>query len=164
EVVAFEPYPFPYGLAKKNLETNEISNVLLLNAGIGGRDGLLTVSPDERKTDGLLLKPSSEGVKVPIYSLDHVIEEYGPFDVMKMDCEGCEYDAIFNSKRIAEISEMQIEFHYGYKRLERALVQAGYTVNHGKPVRSGSPDEKLRAEAERNDDYTWGFIHAYMRR
>jgi len=47
--------------------------------------------------------------------LDRVLEEYGPFDVLKMDCEGCEYDAILNSRRIGELRQIQMEYYYGVR-------------------------------------------------
>ena len=128
EVVAFEPYPFPFSYAKRNLEENSVSNVVLVNAAVGGSDGAITLTTGETNT-GTTLKPSPDGVQVPIYSLDTVIERYGPFDVMKMDCEGCEYDAILNSRRIGEIEQMQIEYHgKGPESLVERLKNLGFSV------------------------------------
>jgi FkbM family methyltransferase len=45
-------------------------------------------------------------VNIPVYSLDDLIDKYGPFEVLKMDCEGCEYDAVLNSNRITEFEEI----------------------------------------------------------
>jgi len=64
-----------------------------------------------------------------------VLEEYGPFDVMKMDCEGCEYDAVLNSKRIGELRQIQMEYHYGPERLVEALRKAGFEVEATRPKR-----------------------------
>ena len=52
---------------------------------------------------------------------------------MKMDCEGCEYDAITNSKRVGEIKQIQIEHHCGPVRLLKALKNAGFEVKATKP-------------------------------
>jgi len=65
---------------------------------------------------------------VPIYSLDRVLEEYGPFDVMKMDCEGCEYDAISESKYINQIRQILIEYHNGRRFLPGLLKENGFNV------------------------------------
>ena len=136
EVVAFEPYPFPYQFALRNVEANGLKNVRVINAGISGNDGTVRVTRGGT-TIGDDLEPSDEpdAVEVPIYSLDRVLEEYGPFDVMKMDCEGCEYDAVLNSRKIGEPRQIQMEYHYGPERLMEALRKAGFEVEATRPKR-----------------------------
>jgi len=97
--------------------------------GISGSDGTVRVTRGENASDGYL-EPSDEPdvVEVPIYSLDRVLEEYGPFDVMKMGCEGCEYNAILSSKRTGELRQIQMEYHYGPERLVEALRNTGFEV------------------------------------
>jgi len=157
EVVAFEPYPFSYQFALRNMEANGLGNVRVINAGISGRDGTVRVTRGEN-TSGGVLKPSNEpdAVEVPIYSLDRVLEKYGPFDVMKMDCEGCEYDAILNSKRIGELRQIQIEYHYGPRRLVEALRDAGFEVEATRPQRFYNP----RAM---DPNMLGGYIYAWKR-
>ena len=46
-MVAFEPYPFYYGLAVKNVEANGLSNVKVINAGISGSDSTVRVTRGE---------------------------------------------------------------------------------------------------------------------
>jgi len=136
EVVAFEPYPFPYSFALKNVEANGLKNVKVVNAGVSGRDGMVKVTKGEtRGADDLQPSDEPDAVEVSVYSLDRVLEEYGPFDVMKMDCEGCEYDAILNSKRIGELKQIQIEYHYGPEKLVEALRNAGFEVKATRPWR-----------------------------
>ena len=157
EVVAFEPYPFPYGFALRNFEANGLRNVRVINAGISGRDGAIRVTKGE--TCGADdLKPSDEpnAVLVPIYSLERVLEEYGPFDVMKMDCEGCEYDAILNSKRIGELKQIQMEYHYGPERLVEVLRNAGFEVEATRPQRFYNP-------RTRDPNMLLGYIYARKR-
>jgi len=154
-VVAFEPYPFPYSYALKNLEANGLKNVKVINAGVSGHDGAVKVTKGETTT-GTDLKPSDEpdAVEVPIYSLDRVLERYGPFDAMKMDCEGCEYDAIASSKGIGEIKQIQIEYHYGPERLLEALKNAGFEVRATKPRKSHNPNAS-------DPDMSVGYLYAW---
>jgi len=157
EVVAFEPYPFPYQFALRNVEANGLRNVRVINAGIAGSDGAVRVTRGEMGgADDL--KPSDEpnAILVPIYSLDRVLEEYGPFDVMKMDCEGCEYDAVLNSRKIGELRQIQMEYHYGPERLVEALRNAGFEVEATRPKRSHNP----RA---RDPNMLLGYIYARKR-
>jgi len=140
QVVAFEPYPFPYSYALKNVEANGLKNVKVVNAGVSGHDGTVKVTRGETTTlDDLKASDEPDAVEVPIYSLDRVLEEYGPFDVMKTDCEGCEYDAIASSKGIGEIKQIQIAYHYGPERLLEALKSAGFEVKATKPTKSHNP-------------------------
>jgi len=157
EVVAFEPYPFPYGYALKSVEANGLKNVRVINAGVSGNDGTVRVTGGET-TIGDDLKPSDEpdAVEVPIYSLDRVLEEYGPFDVLKMDCEGCEYDAILNSKRIGELRQIQMEYHYGPGRLVEALRNAGFEVEATRP-------QRLYNSRARDPNMLLGHIYAWKR-
>ena len=157
EVVAFEPYPFPYQFALRNVEANGLRNVRVINAGISGSDSAVRVTGGET-TSSDDLKPSDEpdAVEVPIYSLDRVLEEYGPFDVLKMDCEGCEYDAILNSRKIGELRQIQMEYHYGPEKLVEALRKAGFEVEATRPQRYYNP----RA---RDPNTLLGYIYARKR-
>jgi len=44
EVVAFEPYPFPYSYALKNVEANGLKKVKVINAEVSGHDGTVKVT------------------------------------------------------------------------------------------------------------------------
>jgi FkbM family methyltransferase len=155
DVVAFEPYPFPYGLAVKNVEVNGLKNVKVVNGAVGGKDGSIRVMTGET-TSGDDLKPSQEGVEVPVYSLDRVLEEYGPFDAVKMDCEGCEYEALANSRRIGEVSQVMLEYHYGPEKVVEALRRAGFQVKADRPRRIYNP----RAS---DPNVLYGYAYAWRR-
>ena len=45
--MAFEPYPFPYNFALKNVEANSLKNVKVINAGVYGHDGAVKVTKGE---------------------------------------------------------------------------------------------------------------------
>ena len=129
-VVAVEPSPWAYSVARENVEVNRLGDVItLLNCAVAREDGRVLMLPATET--GLTFKaeevPDGD-VPVPTCTLDTLIEKYGPFDVMKMDCEGCEYESILYSRRIGELREVLIEYHDGYEPIARKLLDAGFRV------------------------------------
>ncbi|MFP3138030.1 MAG: hypothetical protein RXS42_07415 [Nitrososphaeria archaeon] len=61
-------------------------------------------------------------------ALDEAIENFGPFDVMRIDCQGCEYDAISESKHINQFRQILIEYHNGRSFLPVLLKENGFNV------------------------------------
>jgi hypothetical protein len=59
----------------------------------------------------------------------------GEPNILKMDCEGCEYESILSATRdtIRSFSYIQIEYHGGYKDLKYKLEENGFTVTVSKP-------------------------------
>ena len=71
----------------------------------------------------------------PTCALDLLIEEYGPFDVVKIDCEGCEHESIPYSMRIGEVKEVLIEFHAArYEQIVTRLKSEFRVVKFAKPL------------------------------
>ena len=150
-VVAVEPYPFVFRYAKKNIEANGLSNVELVNAGVGEEEGeiRLTTAPT---FSGTSLRESACGIDVPIYTLDTLVARYGPFDALKVDCEGCEY-SLLKSERLADFREIQIEYHYGYEPIAKRLCELGFRV------RVSPPRDAFNANAEK-PEMKVGYIFA----
>lgn len=151
-VVAVEPYPFAFEYLKKNIEANGLSKIEAVNAGVGGRDGVIRLSTKPTYS-GTSLKESAEGVSIPVYSLDTLVEKYGPFYALKMDCEGCEYEALSVSRRLGAFDEVQVEYHYGYEPLLERFKEFGFDVI------ATPPRQAFNANAE-NPNMKVGFIIA----
>jgi FkbM family methyltransferase len=136
-VIALEPYPKNYQIAKKNIELNNLnSKITLLQAGGGSRDQNIFINSDYA---GICkpLETSSSGEKAAILSLDTLTNKFNiNSGLLKMDCEGCEYDTILNSSipTLKKFSKIQIEYHYGYKDLCNKLKDCGFKVNVTKPI------------------------------
>jgi len=81
--------------------------------------------------------------------------------LLKMDCEGCEYDAILNSKRLGELKQIQMEYHYGPERLVEALRSAGFEVEATRPQRSYNP--RARDPNTLDPNTLVGYIYARKR-
>jgi FkbM family methyltransferase len=142
KVISLEPFPKNYEMAKRNIESNNLSDkITLLLAGCAANQGFVTISPFDKSWVGSSIKNSSQGFKVPTLTLEDILKKYSPQNgkltqnVLKMDCEGCEYESILSASRevIRSFSHIQIEYHYGYKDLKYKLEENGFIVSITKP-------------------------------
>jgi FkbM family methyltransferase len=139
-VIALEPFPSLYKKALINIKINGVEDrVSLINAGIGSFDG--EVYAELSDIYGYyLFKPSDKcDVKVRMYTLNSLIKEFGIKEdsILKVDCEGCEYETILNarSEDLTVFDQIIIEYHNGYIELKRILENAGFETII-KPIRS----------------------------
>jgi len=135
-VYAFEPYPYSYNIAMKNIELNHLEDkITLLNEGCG-RSGFVTIKEDYKNTGSTDLKNFKEGKKIRIESLDEIVKRFNlKHAALKVDCEGCEYDLILNAsdEALHAFDQIIIEYHYGYRNLVKRLRQAGFKVKYSLP-------------------------------
>jgi len=155
-VFAFEPYPYSYNIAKKNIKLNNLENkIILLNEGCG-KSGFVTIKEDYNNVGGTDLKNFKEGKKIKIESLDEIIKRFDlKHAALKVDCEGCEYDLILNAsdEALHAFDQIIMEYHYGYRNIVKRLRQAGYKVKYNLPEYSHN------IEAENSNMYI-GLIYA----
>jgi FkbM family methyltransferase len=93
-VYAFEPEPNNYGLLVKNVEINEISNVVCIRKAMSNKTGhaKLFLSATNRGDHRIYdLKDGRESVSIEVTSLDTFFEgQPRRIDVIKMDVQGAE--------------------------------------------------------------------------
>lgn len=152
-IIALEPFPFNYEIAKANIELNNLSkkiNVLL--AGCAGETCFTAVPYREdsnlnETADGTQVKVESKlskdselerFFKIKLFSLTDLLEEnlIQRNAILKMDCEGCEYEVILSSPidSLKRFSHILIEYHYGYRDLRKKLLSCGFRVSVTKPM------------------------------
>jgi len=138
KVIALEPYPHSYNMALKNIKKNNMEDkIILLNAGYG-KDGTIKIKPDFENTTGSDLKSFNDGIDIKVLSLKTILNDYNIDNaVLKMDCEGCEYNIINEDNNILKkFKRIQIEYHYGYEKLKDKLEDAGFNVTYSEPRKS----------------------------
>lgn len=127
KVIAIEPQPYSFDFAIRNVKENGLEKVIeLLNAGYG-KDRVVSIDENYK---GMDLRVSKEGKPLKLYTLENLVQKFNlGTAVLKMDCEGCEYNML-NEKNstLARFSQMKIEYHRGYKRLVGKLRDAGFNV------------------------------------
>ncbi len=136
KVIALEPYQNNFEIAKKNISINNFDkNIELLLAGCSGKSSFIRLDSD-KGTPQTRLRESKTGAQIPLHSLEYLVEHYDiESGILKMDCEGCEYDSILETpnKILKKFSHIQVEYHYGYKNLKVKLEQAGFSIETTKP-------------------------------
>lgn len=107
KVTAVEPEPGSFKL----LEING-KGATLINKAITNEKEIHLWVDSER---GELNKIASEGLLVKGITLDELITE--PIDLLKMDIEGAEYDAIYSCTKLSMIRQITMEYHNGMGKL-----------------------------------------------
>lgn len=139
-VIAFEPSA-DSGLAIQSLcAANGVGNVQLISEAVAAVDGdaYFTKGPNlaqGRLTDGL----ESGGLKVRTLSLDSFTRTYPPPQVVLMDIEGAESDALCGARHLLSLPTAPtwiIEVHNGDtdKRVRQILTESGYELTTLVPI------------------------------
>ena len=136
QVYAFEPYPYSYNIAKRNIKQSDLAEkITLLNEGCG-KKATIKIAKEFKNYGGSDLKDSTNGVKIKVTPFKDIISRYKLKNaVLKIDCEGCEYPLILgaNNKDLSAFNQIILEYHYGYKNIEKKLIGAGFEVKHSLP-------------------------------
>ena len=131
KVIAIEPLPKNFQLAKKNIQLNDLDNKIdLLLSGCSNKQGFLVID-EEKSGAGSDLKKSIHGTEISLITLSDIVSKYDISSaVLKLDCEGCEYDVIMTTDKsiLTKFTHIQIEYHYGYKNLKNKLENCGFKV------------------------------------
>ncbi len=140
---AYEPFPESYALLQENLHLNSIENVKAFPLAISGKNASLqlqlnTPEPVQHST-ALEKYPARNSIPVPSITLDQALAELGlPYcDYLKMDCEGAEYDILFNTSldTLKKIRHICLEHHdgvtpYSHTDLVSFFKLHGFQVKH----------------------------------
>lgn len=137
KIIAIEPFPANYELAKKNIELNNLQKIIDIDlAGCSNKSGFLTVD-NKKSGGGASLTSSITGTKIPLFSLENIVKQNNlDSAILKMDCEGCEYDSILKTDNeiMRKFSTIIIEYHYGYQNLVEKLESCGFQVEKTSPM------------------------------
>ena len=125
-VIGIEPDPQVYDFAYKNIELNGFSDRIELIRGAMS-------NIDANIKD--LNKPS-------LITLKGIFEKCTMIpSILKIDCEGCEYDVILSAScaTLLNFTHIQIEYHQGCENLKKKLEACGFRVKITEPSYFNSP-------------------------
>jgi FkbM family methyltransferase len=100
KVYAFEPDKTNFEILKKNVEVNNLKNVILVNAAVGSKAGKLKLHKSkENLGDHKLYGDDKETEEVKIIKLNDFLKDK-KIDLMKIDTQGWEPEVIDGAKKI----------------------------------------------------------------
>ena len=128
KIYAFEAHPVNYQSLLYNIKINSVHNIVPINKAVYSETGkILTISLDTTNTgaSSCFIQRDTKEFSVETISLDDIIKNYEitELKLLKIDCEGAEFDIIEGSKLIQdlEINTLGMEVH-------------GFMRNHGKDL------------------------------
>lgn len=108
-VVAVEANPHNARISQKNQEINQLKHLVIVPAAISDKPGELSFSDDWGDQ-----KVGSGVVKVPAITIDSLTEKYGAPDVVYVDVEGFECQALQGAQAtLKALPDLYIEVHAG---------------------------------------------------
>jgi len=115
KVVGVEPLPNVYARAIENVKLNHLEGkIFLINAALGSKSGKLKVpcnTSTYRSSIFSTLRTNGE-CEVPIVTLSEVMKQITEPYLLKMDCEGCEFDIILNDyEHVKMFEKLLMEYH-----------------------------------------------------
>lgn len=132
KVIGFEPVKHLYDLGMKNIHLNPKleKNIQFINKAVGGKKGKLKIGTTS--TQGYV--DENESYEVEVITIQNVLNNYNfPPDILKMDCEGCEFEIIHNED-LTMFKDIVFEHHSkiagkDYKPLIEKLKKDGFKID-----------------------------------
>jgi FkbM family methyltransferase len=121
-IIALEPHPKAYQELLDNIKLNDLEQkVIPLNAALSSTSSMINVSSEDVDRASIAKSPlkvftnprRTRTYNVKAITLSDVVKLYDVSNgVLKMDCEGCEYDVIMHDlEHVALFDELIFEYH-----------------------------------------------------
>jgi len=127
-IYSFEPVKKTYDVLVRNIELNNTSNIIPLNYGVYNENMVAEMGiPEDRSSRNFGLYTMKFGGKTKddvmcsFRNIKNILEEFSidKIDLMKMDCEGCEYDILSSGSSLLDITKnIHIELNEGLSDTE----------------------------------------------
>ena len=142
-VIGLEPFTESYEMAIENIKLNNMdAKILPLHMALSSKDGDadLNIARKFPNVNSLALRPaisrvsfdSMENVRTIRLETLFARQMVSRVDLLKLDCEGCEYDCISSEslEALKSVDEIIIEFHNGVGNLLDVLKSAGFELTY----------------------------------
>lgn len=148
-ILSFEPVPSNFRQLERNRSLNMNCRITCFEKAVAGHSGKVSLglnTNDSFSTYATIFErqdKQDEIIEVPCVTLPEIFDEFGleRCDMLKMDCEGAEYEILYNcpSAYMFRISQIAMEVHGGPEpehnidSLEKYLNSRGFTTRR-RPV------------------------------
>lgn len=138
-ILAVEPNPDTFALLQRNIRDNGLENtVVAVNAAVGSESGAGTLELVEHSLGTRLARAGTGTVSVEVQTIPSLLAAAGmsEVDLVKMDCEGMEYE-VFKTLPPGQLSRFDAiacEYHpepgHTVKEIDELLRASGFRVQH----------------------------------
>ena len=98
---------YELGLENIELNPNLKNKIQYINKAVGGKKGTMNITTRSIKA----YVDENDSYEIDVITIEDIINEYNfPYDVLKMDCEGCEFE-IINNYDLSKFNEIIFEHH-----------------------------------------------------
>ncbi len=131
KVIGLEPFPKNFNFGRENVQKNSLEEKIdLLLSGCSSKSEEIQIDPS---LSGLSYKmeKSDSGEIIKQTTLTELCNRYNISDgVLKMNCEGCEYDVILKTPEITlkKFSQILIQYHDSAENLIEKLSSIGFKI------------------------------------
>lgn len=148
KVFAYEPDPICCERLRENVRLNALSNVVVDNSAVSGSNGTARLHRHQKNAFSSLFEvvdgrvdEHGESFEVPLVAIADVIARCeGPVRLLKVDCEGAEYEMFdaMTAESATNVQQIAMEVHGipGRSRedLSKRLVALGFRVRGDYPL------------------------------
>ena len=146
DVIAFEPVKHLYEVGLENIALNEnlSDKITFINKAVGAKRGKIDITADSLKS----YISSDENYEIDVITIEDIINDYDiKPDILKMDCEGCEFE-IISKYDLSMFNDVIFEHHAqiagkDYKPLIEILKNQGFEINTYPCNASGRPFNEI---------------------
>ncbi len=136
KVYAIEPNNISFQYLVKNIRANAMDNSIFpFNEALGCRDGFAKIvnltNTNGTLFDGIHAVSEPDKDSIHVKDINKMISEIPDSGlILKMDCEGCEYNLIecIENENYKKIEQIFIEYHFGAGELPKILEKMGFSV------------------------------------
>lgn len=117
-VFAYEPNSESFGYLLKNVRANRLESIIFpYRLAVTDTPEATVRFPKQSSMYNAIIEDSDNGdfEVVGTTSMEVMLSEIAQVDLLKLDCEGAEYDILMKSNRAVfdKISAIRLEYHYG---------------------------------------------------
>lgn len=131
KVIGLEPFPKNFNFGYKNIQNNSLEKKIdLILSGCSSKSDEIQIDPN---LSGLSYKmeESKSGEIIKQTTLTELCDNYDIDNgVLKMNCEGCEYDVILKTPEntLKKFSQILIQYHDGAENMIEQLSKIGFEL------------------------------------
>ncbi len=135
KIISYEPFGNNFNLLKKNLALNKVENVFTYKLGVADKKQVKTLYiHKENLGANSLYNKTDTTVKIFTISLNQAFSQnkISKCDLLKLDCEGAEFDILYNASKSTfnKINKIFLEYH-DYSNSGKAEDLAKFIANQG---------------------------------